>query len=395
MSLPQGSCALAATPGPDLFYSLEVTAQRAYRVELTPQGVSLPAPLPLPPWFAAVYLFGSCASPASTCSAGAAISASKPTLSAVLSFVADKNETLLLAVDSAVDQQIPVVTAGKFTLEVEERTLPPNALCQGPQVMVWSNKKAVAKGDTSLSADDGKQVSCQGPMTFDGPQLYYSVALVAKKTYRATLTPTYPFDPALYAFPALTGCSGSAVDAACAATQSAQPGGGIAEQITLSPKATGDWILAVDAAGASAGTFSLEVEELPSSPVCGKLSALALDAAGTVVATGTTVSAADDVTLSFGPCGGGATPGGDVFYSIALPAGKTFTVSVKPAAGFDPALFLFSDCSAPAASCVSVSDSGGTGATEKLTIAPGANATYYIGVDSVLPGGGAFTLSVK
>ena len=74
----------------------------------------------------------------------------------------------------------------------------------------------------------------------------------------------------MYAFPAATACSATAIDAACTSPSPADPnnvynsdnlGDGAAEQMKITPATAGDWIIVVDSWSAllASGTFTLTV----------------------------------------------------------------------------------------------------------------------------------------
>jgi hypothetical protein len=75
-----------------------------------------------------------------------------------------------------------------------------------------------------------------------------------------SLTPEPTFDPSLYAFPAPTGCTAQAVNAACQGSASDNLGAGLGESITLTPSVDSVYILVVDSWSASeVGKFTLGI----------------------------------------------------------------------------------------------------------------------------------------
>jgi hypothetical protein len=249
VNLPSSSCVKTTTPGPDLFYSFPVTAGQGYRVTATSTAAKL----------LSLYAFTDCAKVASTCLAGNDSYPSTPG-SYTLSFIAASGGSVLLGVDLfyALTPGFPSHT---FSLTVEQFTPAANSTCAQAQALSFSAGVAKATGDTSASSNDLAGVKCSGTSTFDGPQLYYSVALKAGVTYEASLTPASSFDAALYAFPAAVGCTATAINPACYYTYSSAPGPGLPEKVKITPTTAGDWILAVDSNSVtSAGTFTLEVK---------------------------------------------------------------------------------------------------------------------------------------
>jgi hypothetical protein len=382
-------CNISSTVGPDVFYSLKVTLGQGYKVTVSPTGTY--------PWSSIVYVFESCADPAGTCLSGSSYGSA----GSVATFSAKKTGTVYIAVDSSSSSSYG---SGPFTLTVEEYQAPKNDTCASAQVLTLSGtpKKATASGDTSLATNAESLLypnSCNLKGA-PGPELFYALPVEKGKGYAiqvATSTSPVPppgpvppptWMPVVYVFDSCSNAAGTCI----AGSQSYSPTG---PTVTFIAGSTKTVYIAVDSSSSStysSGPFTLTVEETTYKPVCTIVKPLTFDASGVAKATGDTSTASNDVTLAGSSCYQNATAGGDLFYSVALAAGKTYTVTLSGA--FDPVLFLFTDCNSPTGSCLLASDKKGYGTTETLSITPGSNTTYYIGVDSTA-GGGSFALTVK
>ncbi len=147
----------------------------------------------------------------------------------------------------------------------------------------------------------------------------------------------------------------------------------------------------------------------------GQLSPSAVAAGGDTCATatviaslpyndsGNTTNATDQgIFLNTACAGGGAVsrPGPDLVYSITVFAGNSLTLTLTPAATYDPTLYVVGGSCSSGSGCVVESDTGIEGQVETIgprTFTPG---TYYVYVDSIYApeecscDHGAYTLSV-
>jgi hypothetical protein len=103
-----------------------------------------------------------------------------------------------------------------------------------------------------------------------------------------------------------------------------------------------------------------------------------------------------------GGCTTYSSDGSDLFYSVDLIGGSTYTITLTPDANWDPMLYAFTDCADQDGTCLTDmgADSGGKGDAEVITLAPTVDTTYYLGVDSFwgpsdTDGSGTFTLDVQ
>ncbi len=381
-SLDASGCTGHATAGPDVFYSLAMTRGKTYTIGL--DGVGFDESL---------YLFTSCGDVAGTCGEG--MGADRLVFGPEkLVFSPDKDGTYIIGVDGKGKKD-----SGAFALKIDVHATPPNDACATRETLSWKEAKATATGDSSKATDRLSFVAdtgCAGTRA-TGPELFYAVTLGAGKTYRIKVTPGAGYDPAIYLFG-----SCAAVDTSCLGSADAMPAGGT-EELRITPKAQGTYVLAVDsgngASGDAAGTFAVEIVELspPKNSACA--GAVPLSWCGKKVAVhGDTTRAAAAVDLPATGCTGGDTEGGDLFYTVSLTANKRYAVTVQPSAGYNAALYVLAGCDKGA--CVAGADSGSAGAAETVTFEAKKDGAHIIGVDSRYAtgaglGAGTFVLTVE
>ncbi|AKU93074.1 Hypothetical protein AKJ08_3461 [Vulgatibacter incomptus] len=181
----------------------------------------------------------------------------------------------------------------------------------------------------------------------------------------------------------------SLVDAGCA-PESPCPAPGTTQRLDRQVSA-GTHQLRVASTTGVAATFTLRatLPAVVANDRCDDATSLAIPQ----TVTGDTTWATN--TLSFPlaqSCTGYYTDGNDVFYSVNLTAGRTFTATLTPSAGYDPALYVVGSCAAP--QCLAGVDVPGAGVPETLRFTPTATGTYHL-VVSGAAGGGPFTLHVE
>ena len=134
------------------------------------------------------------------------------------------------------------------------------ASCASPATLPLLSSPTTVSGDTAGAPDEfGLHLTCGSQMTYDAPQRYYRVTLSAKTAYSIKVTPV-GYDVAIYAFPAGTACAAQALNAQCKGHLADAWGGTSAEQLTLTPAASGDWIVVVDSFDPQAsGPFTLTI----------------------------------------------------------------------------------------------------------------------------------------
>jgi cysteine-rich repeat protein len=87
-------------------------------------------------------------------------------------------------------------------------------------------------------------------------------------------------------------------------------------------------------------------------------------------------------------------PGNDGFVKIETNAGEKWHVHVEPQrADLDPAIYFLPSCDVRTCEARTVNDACGVGKAEHLSFVS-SGGPYFIGIDSVLPGGGPFSIIV-
>jgi len=109
----------------------------------------------------------------------------------------------------------------------------------------------------------------------------------------------------------------------------------------------------------------------------------------------TLASAANDVDPGPGSCAPGA--GADVVYSFTPAATDVYTIGATPKTPFDLSLYVVTDCSNPATTCVAGSNSAGFDRGESMTPTLNAGTRYFIVVDTPTldSSAGAFHFSLR
>lgn len=105
--------------------------------------------------------------------------------------------------------------------------------------------------------------------------------------------------------------------------------------------------------------------------------------------------AGNDIDPGFFGCAPG--PGNDVVYSFTPSVTSTYTIGATPTTPSDLSLYVVTDCSNPAGTCVAGTNARGFDSGEFLTPTLNAGTTYFIVVDSLSigPDGGSFHFSLR
>ena len=383
LALPATGCTRAPTRGPDVFYAVTLTAGESYLINLIPDGG----------YNVSLYLLTGCG--AGACVTGADVALFG--LSEQISFSPPATGTYIIGVGS----RYPITDAlgsGTFTLMIQQWKPAANDTCHAPKKLLWSKGSAKASGDTFVATNQVSFSTAKGCSATrgEGPDLFYGVDLTAGKSYRVIVTPKAKVDLAAYVF---TGCA--AVQKTCLGGADSATGGG-AEELLIKPATSGAHIIGVDAYSFGQwGAFDLQVSEAaaPANDICVAATTLSWNK-GRASIVGDTTLAGNTVQLSASlGCTGASFQGGDLFYSVAFAAGKTYRVSARPAKGFDLALLMLSGCGGPLAACVKGADRELAGAEEVLFFTPSTSGAHVIGVGSRYAPGtyasrGPFTLDV-
>ena len=340
VNLPSTGCTSKDTEGPDMFYAVTLSAGKTYKITATPaSGYDL-----------AVYLLKGCGSPVS-CVAGADSAYSGSADKA--SYSVTTTGTYYIGVDTSYAASSSYAT-GKFTVDIEEVQVPANNTCAKATALKLVGGKGSVKGDNTNATNTVKLTTagCTG-VAFQGGDLFYSVDLVAGKTYKFDVTASSNFNQGMIL---LTDCAKPATS--CVAGADAEYSG-TTEKMEVTAKTTGKYYVAVGTRYTtgdtySYGTFTLSVSEItpPTAPVnnaCAKLTALKW-VAGVATVKGDTTNATNAILMPSTACTKKTVQGRDLFYSSILTAGKTYKLTVKPGTGFDVAAYVLNNCGKPVAS---------------------------------------------
>jgi hypothetical protein len=384
-------CGLGRTlAGPQVYYSLPLTAGSWYRLGLSPQ---FPATL-----FVASAA-ASCVAPNLELDCGGMTGTVLPLLaaggSAATAFAPATTGNYVLAVKGP-----DATAAGSFNLTVESFSPPGNMICSAATPLTLGAGAAATGSTQGYLNDLGALVRC-GPSApaLLGPQAYYKVDLQAK-TYQVLLKPSFAAVLAIgqscQNLPA--DCGSGGLSGATLSVPAGKTGS------LLFKAAAQSFIIAVDSLGpAASGAFDLQIKEHvpPQNGSCAQPKLLSLQS-GTVLEAGDTSPLANDLAgISCGLTGVGPWSGPQAYFQLALTGGKSYQIDLQPEAGFDPALYAFpasTACTADAvnAACAgSASDQLGPGVAESLLLKPAADTTMMLVVDSWSTSEvGSFTLSV-
>jgi hypothetical protein len=212
---------------------------------------------------------------------------------------------------------------------------------------------------------------CTG-FTESGPDRAYAVSLRAGDQLNSTVTPDGSYDVSLYLVGNCSDVNGSCIAGSDQSTGSAP------ETIDAVVPQAGLYYLIVDGFDASAGgtgTIQATVAHGDTCPDAYTVGANGGVFQGTTAGYNNDYGSSDPSTS----CTNFAQQGADAVYRLTLDAGKSLDASLDST--WDSALYLITDCSASATSCVAGSDSGNP---ERVTFtnSSGAPATYYLIVSS-------------
>lgn len=377
--------------GPQVYYKVALATGSWYRIALAPQ---FPASLYL------ANSKGACKAANVEADCGSITGTVLPVVAqgttGATAFSPLASGDYLVVVDS-----LDATEAGAFALTLETFTPPDNMVCGAAKPLKLTSGQASVSGSTaSLLNDLGAHVSCGKGAPLVAPQAYYKVVL-EQGAYELTLKAAFPAVLALG-----SSCLTLPVDCGSAGltgTLMLAPAKQVATTVFSAPQA-GTYVLAVDGTSSgSAGSFDLQVKAYvkPIQGACATPLALALTASPLTQLGDTSPLKNDLVGID---CGGtdGPWPGPQAYHKVSLKGGTVYTVTLVPAAGFDPALYAFpaaTACSAAAvnAACAGVaSDVVGAGKSESLKLSPAADADYLLVVDAWSASEvGKFALSVS
>ncbi|MBW2732788.1 MAG: hypothetical protein JRH20_10385 [Deltaproteobacteria bacterium] len=319
--------------------------------------------------------------------------------------VTDDTKRWLIAVDSLAYSQ-----RGVFQLTFTRHASATNARCEAPALLTLNEGSVSVTTSTHGASDDFSGISCglNAPEAFRGAQLYYSVTLLPKKTYKLSIASEV--DLALYAFGAPTACDKAAIDAGCKDRFSDKAANGHETLLLVTGDTEETYTVVVDSYAARAfGTFTLRVQEFIEAPNtrCAVATPVSLSSLPTAVSGDTTTVANEFVGIG---CGlGTAFDAGQLYYALDLLAGQTYRVTAR-ALTFDAGLYAFpstTGCEPTAINnaCaqqterepLAVDNFSGIKAMspETLHITPPTDGRWIVAVDALSPDeAGVFTLEI-
>lgn len=348
--------------------SSETSSDVTYKVDLA-AGERLQASLTAP-WDSALYVVSDCANVAATCLAGQDDGNPEQ-----VDFTAQSAGTYFIVVDGY------ATGGGTFDLSVVI-----SAPVAGGDTC--NNAVAVPAGGGSFqsttvgSANDYEAPAACARYTQTGPDQVYGINLDAGDVVEL-LAEFDGVDGSVYV---LTDCSQVAMScvAGTDAAYTSQP-----ESMRFVAQSAGSHFLVVDAAAPTwAGRHDLTVTHY-TGETCAEAPPLQL---GSLPEAFTTSGRNNDYSPNAGGCTGFSANAEDRAYSVRLDAGDQLQVTVQPQAGYDPSVYLVSDCGDVAGSCVAGRDRVG-GAAEILTALVQQTGTYYLILDGFNGSDGAGTIT--
>lgn len=279
---------------------------------------------------------------------------------------------------------------------VPQPTMAANDTCAGVEALSFFGTRAVAVGSTVLGSNDGLGPSCSPTANTTGNDLVYSydvdggsnVAVTVRPLTGSTLTPVVSVRPA---------CVSSASELVCSAASTP----GETRTATIPNQPPGRYVVVVDSANGTSGSFQLEVTKTPIVPndTCAGLQPLTFTGS-VATATGDTSYAANDngMTDATPSCSASARSSGqDVMFSYTLTQARDVTVSVTPTGPsptFWPVLSIRNACANAATNAEVACVSPNASMQARATLVNQPAGTYVVWVDSAALTSGPFQLEV-
>jgi len=250
------------------------------------------------------------------------------------------------------------------------------ALVDG-QLLISGEIKPTDVDDDIRLPDTG----CVGQTT-KGAEDIYAVELQGNVSYRVVAEPDAGYNLAIYIASDCADMGGSCIAGVDVAFSRH------AEELVFTTSAAGTYYIGVDSryppsSSYASGRYNLLIIEdnPPPNDTCAQATPLSL-ASGPVTIVDHTFTATATMDLVATGCTGTDTEGVDRFYSVDLEAGHYYQATLSVAAGFDAALYLFSDCDNPSGTCIGGAEAGAEGVAETVVVRPAQSATFYVAVDS-------------
>jgi hypothetical protein len=295
--------------------------------------------------------------------------------------------------------EAPVGASGRVELgvtAVPQPTMAANDTCAAVEALSFFGTRAVAVGSTVLGSNDGLGPSCSPSANASGPELVYAydldggsnVAVTVRPLAGSMLTPVVSVRPA---------CVSAANELVCGAASTP----GEARTATIPNQPPGRYVVLVDSANGTSGSFQLEVTRTPIVPndTCAAVQPLTFTGS-VATATGDTSDAANDnaMTDATPSCSASArATGQDVTFSYTLTQARDVTVSVTPTGmnpTFWPVLSIRNACANPATNAEVACVSPNATVQARATLVNQPAGTYVVWVDSAALTAGPFQLEV-
>ncbi|MFT5434793.1 MAG: hypothetical protein ACI9OJ_005507, partial [Myxococcota bacterium] len=327
-------CTGFSSSGPDVIYEFAGVPGLTYTLHLQPT------------FDAAFYAVTGCENAADSCIAGADEEVSDTPEVLVVTMPQSGQVWLVVDAFDADDSGSFEITFGATNTTV--------GTCDDAEIAFVPFEESGTTIGAGASIDPG--AGCAGAVQ-PGPEAVYRPFLFADTTYKVTLVSDV--DASVYV---ATDCSDAAATCEAGADETAGPG---TETFTFTPPTTGSTYVIVDSGGELGGSFTLSMVEV--SPPGDDCTSAPFEIIPFTV-TGTTVGENNSFDPGSGGCTGFAEPGADSVYEVFLSATSTYTVTMTPET--EGAVYIVSNCEAPAASCVAGADENTGALAEVLTYTP-------------------------
>ncbi len=249
----------------------------------------------------------------------------------------------------------------------------------------WSGNTATALNDYSFASPG---TSCTNSLA-DGKDVTYKLTMTAGDSLAVSYTSSA--DGVLYL---LSDCS---TTSSCLAGSDATGAGG-AETLNYRFQFSGTYFLVLDSNGANtSGSWSMIttlicINQPPINDLCE--GAFPLVCGQPISLSGTTALANNDYSLLEAGCTGATSAGPDVVYRIdahkgdqlSIQYGFPYNIQPNPLEAPDAVIYLATDCSNLAATCLIGKDATVDGGIETLNYTFPLSLTYYLILDSYTPG---------
>ena len=353
-----GGCAGAAQASGDVTYSVTLAAGERLQATLAAA------------WDASLYVVTDCSNVPATCVAGQDDGNPEE-----VDFTAPGAGTYFIIVDGY------ATGGGSFDLAVVISPPVAGGETCGNAVAIPAGGGSFSSSTVGRTDDYQADASCAG-YTQRGPDQVYATTLAAGDVVEVE-TEFDGFDGSVYV---VTDCS--AVNMTCVAG-SDRGLASVTEEVRFVARDAGSHFVVVDAALSTwSGPHDLTLTHY-TGETCDEAPPLQL---GSQPEWFTTTGRNNDYSPNAGGCTGYSANAEDRAYSVHLEAGQQLQASVAPEMGYDPSVYLVSDCGDVPGSCIAGQDRVG-GGSETLTALVQQTGTYYLMLDGFNGSDGAGTLT--